>query len=328
MKRTRAYSGKRKRGSGKLISGRITTIRRKKQYNRVSYQIKPEGKHSYQSASAYAKTLIDPWNFRGIRIPDLSCAPTAVWSEELELPLVLSNDSVIKLDLSATSIVHFGIADVTPLTAANHKWTSTPQPITNLNSNAQRYSSGRVVSAMLSLTFTGASTVDEGQILGLQWVPSDKMATSYNSAVTDKIISFANPWVADFTAAMTLPNAYVGAANRGICITYKPVDGTAFEMTPTVTGAGSPLTTFGTAQPKYGGFFVWLSGITTNSPYILKVIVNYEGIALSGSDIPAAVSTANQAAVDYAFNVVGAVTEVGPVSDCKKKQAIARSVGH
>lgn len=217
-----------------------------------------------QHAGKYAASLIDPWIYQDVRIPDLACYPTVTYTAQTEFLWQPVNSSgatdskVLIVDLNANPQWQLanGLGGASPGTRI-----SSPGPI--ITNASTRFSSGRVVSAGIRVKFAGNDANSQGQI----------NVVSYTSTLGSYGAGGAILNNGTVAAAVNTPTTqrqfYSGPLRDGCMATYRPLDSASFEMTDVNTTAGSV---------DQGQFVVSIFGQSTPPPaFTVEITVNLEG---------------------------------------------------
>jgi len=231
-------------------------------YGRLTLQ--KLGNLQQQPRGLYAASLLDPWNHKNVKIPDLSCYPTTTFTATTEFLWKPVYDST---GATSTTALYFDI------TATGAQWQyakgyesnsnggNRTGAVSKLISTAGRalYRASRPVSAGIRIRFAGNDTNSEGQI-SMVAEPGFYGGTSDGNAASTWFNAIMNP--------QQTKSYYIGPQKEGASAIYKPLDSQAFAMY---------LTDLGTT---YGTFIVGLSGNETPGPFTVELIVNYEGTLL------------------------------------------------
>nr|QXP07792.1 MAG: putative capsid protein [Arizlama virus] len=228
------------------------------------------GRVIQQNPGAYAATLIDPFNFKGIRIPDLACYPTCTFSLETSLTWVPvtagddTNTTALVVDLNRDP-QYQAMQGSSGGHAGNRVGAAVPIA-TNLSA---LYKSSRLVSAGVVVKFAGNDSNCKGAISIVNYPGFDAIGVTLNKTTT-----YAN----EVNYPERSVNFYYGPVREGAAAYYRPVDTSCFEIGPI-------------AQVDcFGVFIISLRGIDTTSPptFTVDIQTNWEGIpngAMIGSDM-------------------------------------------
>jgi len=321
---------------------------------------------SNQPFSLYAQTLLDPFNYRGCRIPDLACYPTGVFTQEEEFtwtvstapydPVTPANNTnnrvlIVRIAAENGSNYNFAGVEVTPPTTGGVTYTTGTTPQLVGTNPASRYSSQRVVSGGIQVKFAGNDATSQGVIRGCVLTKNDiiqvnsghfeqfRMASSVTSpnpgAVTqfNDIANVSNNPVAFGTLAILNDYindqrvSYQGPMKYGIGMRYKPVDPLSFTMKTTEV---QTLWTGNVSQYDEDAFFVIsLDGVANGTVLTCRIVVNYEGVVRSDTTgILSLSSPASAASTDHGLNMANSIAGIDSAGSFASTAAsTARLVG-
>lgn len=289
-------------GSKKRKYGPTSSIRRSPNIGPYSTSA---GKSATQHPDAYAKALLDPENNSSCIIPDLNTFPTVTYSSStsFQIPVVSPGGSniagvYVSLTPNPSDTLYFESASSTNSLYA----LTTAQPITGAASMVATYRSARIVAASLRIEHCGNDNLNEGIVIG----------TSYANSIVDGIVT-------SIGAQQNCRNTYVGPAKNGCIITYRPVDGSNFDMKP-----------LNDVAYKYGYLQVHLNGIATTANIQGHLTIHYEGITLTTSDVEFAKIYCAPTAFQATISLVADTKPVGSGDTAGKKQVadVAKSKGN
>lgn len=285
-----------------------------------------------QKSGAYAATLIDPFNHRGIRIPDLACFPTATHSSEYSFlwapsfaTATASNTNALVIDLGPVGggYAQFvqGVGSTAPGVVGARNTTSQKPggggvgAATLTASFDTRFSSARVVSAGVLVQFCGGDADSKGTI-SVVTVPASGVdqlvGQAWVNGTTDPGVNVSSPLLRRVF--------YTGPLVDGCYATYRPMDGSSFNM---VNGAAS--------NNSFGAFVVSLEGTAVTGgglcpEMFVKVIVNYECITADNTYGQENLSVVvDGAATEGALN---AGARIPPVGSAGKHKSDSKKANH
>lgn len=309
----------------------------------------------HQSRTAYAETLINPEMQLEVRIPDMSCYPTACFTAEkhISYPVIKYNDTTDNCILVVPLQGNPGIEYFQGYYSNQSGGTGTPgnkstgnsNPASNFNpvlsSISTKFMSARLVSAILKVTWAGNDSQTSGHIYGAHVVSTNTMTGATQLNGTDVYrnstwngtlgATLANPPLYDKAAWARLPDFHSGPMSKGVCLRYKPVDASAFSMDTVFSDTqlditGSNPTGQGAAKGlpcPYGAFVVMVdptaastgSGLTA-AELQLDLVLNYEGIPwFNDIGIPTAVSASDGSALSHGLNIAGRSNSCFPATE-------------
>lgn len=307
---------------------RTLSTRRPPTRNFKPLRITPTSQLAYQGPSKYALSLIDPFNYKGVRIPDLACHPSAVYSLEF--------DDTVTLQFGATGgTVSQGI--IIPLCGnagakfyANDGSTTVQTPFGNTQQIYQTYSLARIVSAQVIIKFAGNDADMSGSLVGCFFQASDNasgnlnsgqtMAVMLNQAATTANSAFTNLLTVGTKDAgtgaqpafMKRRGAYMGPIADGLKLQFRPADADDFIYRGVTNGTSSTAATAGNATynvPIYDincGFMLGIVGGTVGASrqFTISVTINLEALPVDDSSGQQGIGTyVNPQAQAYGLNV-------------------------
>ena len=241
-----------------------------------------------QPATKYAASLIDPFKYRGVRIPDLACHPSVTYSLEFDTTITLvsgANDGII-IPLCGNA----GIKDYNNSSGAM----SAQVGLGTVSTVATSYSQSRIVSAQCVVKFAGDNNQQSGSIvcafiqagdssgsggfnnvaMSSRWL--DQGAT-LGLASNEKLISGVPSDNPELTKRR---NSYLGPITDGCILQYRPADADDFIYRQTTNGVNA--TSFNSV-PIFNincGFVVGIRGVTPTQgrTFTVSVIVNCEAL--------------------------------------------------
>jgi len=262
---------------------------------------------SMLSHSGYFRTIADPFNFRGVQIPDLTMYPS--------VPFSITDRRSLKLDTNGNGYVCYGISGVTGSVPhgslvpqafststsqnyaigmmSNANATTPIVPTTDLfpsggtvTSNSpivlQQWQTGditipdlfqkvRLVSAGFALDYTGTDLNNQGIITAAFAPRLSIIKDNMNNSTANNLATIQN-----------LPDAKVIPVNKneGAVVLYRPQDFLSLNYSDTqVTQVDSSLWTID--QVIYGGeAYLIVTGGTASTYCQITTVLNYEGIPI------------------------------------------------
>lgn len=296
----------------------------------------------YQSPSSYAQSLIDPFRYQDVRIPDLATHPTGVYTVSADIPWsYLAPGGTVLSTAGNSFIVALGaipffqsILSGTAAGSGRVKGTDLAQTV------RPNFSQSRLVSAGLIMRYNGNDANSTGNITCAVLSALDVVGgqISYGTDVSDSPISASavSPFVAGTnannfwttqvgggTALGKVRNSYFGPVVDGCRMTYRPLDSDDFGMRTNdclatfdqaithkqcanvaVFGEGEDELSVLAAIPHY--FIVNVSGVPSGSApsFNISLSLNYEGIPKDDSiGVPLSGVYCNPASQAYGLNM-------------------------
>jgi hypothetical protein len=231
--------------------------------NKRSTNIRPYvttdfGSSAVQKPEAYAQALLDPENSSACIIPDLNTFPTSVYSSSTSFKLTVnSSTGTTGALISLSSNPNNTIQDESATSTDGAYNYNSFLPVSGAVAMTGTYRSSRIVAASLRIEHCGNDNLNEGIIV----------ATSYGNSRVDS-------QVMNLVSQQNTRNTYVGPAKNGCIITYRPVDGSNFDMHL----LSATLYSFGYLQ-------VHLSGCASGANIQAHLTIHYEGLTTTSSDI-------------------------------------------
>lgn len=216
----------------------------------------------------YLATLQNPFEVRGVRVPDMVTFPSSTFSVEYEKSVVIDSTNLfgafVVYPFNSTTTLTNSNGPVSMMKAAVNTWSGSEEYFLwdQASQIASLYDSIRPVSAGLQIYSIGSSTIDGGEVcVGLD--PRSVNPFSYNCGAYSDLCGQS------FTK--TLP------FKTGGYVTWKPMDNFDMEYFPSIRNKipGTTGSTFDTWPPCM--IAAWAS-LAVGSVVKLKVIVNFEGI--------------------------------------------------
>jgi len=296
------------------------------------------------SNSTYFKTISDPFNFRGVQIPDLCMYPSVPFSVTDRRQLILDvngNGYVIYgADGLQGSIPHGSLVPVTWVTGTTHNFSigmmsnsnaTTPiNPTVNLfptggpvNANSpiflqqwntpgagitNLFEKARLVSAGVAVDYTGNDFDNNGVITAAFAPRSSVVKDSLNGSIPVTVATIQN-----------LPDAKVIPVNKneGAVVLYRPQDFVSLDYTDVQTiyddGSYSRIPDV----VYYGEMYMIVTGGTPGKVLQVTTVLNYEGIPLFNTIDLFAVQTSKSDPLELSatFNALENVTPVSMGTD-------------
>lgn len=285
---------------------------------------------SVQKPAAYAATLLDPFTFKGVRIPDLSCFPTATLNTEvtgLWSPVVTAanNTQAFVFDLcpDGGGQCQLVLGENSSGTKGNRDTAGTnfisgSTGKANFTASVQdRFAAARLVSAGIKVEFAGNDSTTKGS-LNIVALTSNGVDVSGDAAASTTYWSNITEPLLAVTAPYKRRNFYAGPAYKGVHGTYRPMDGGSFVMA--TTKLASPF--------SYGGFVVSLSGLgiaDTAPSFIVSMCCNWEGIVSDNTfGMEQEAVYANTASLEAGMGAASSVPSTGSYGDLSKNSAKAK----
>lgn len=281
---------------------------------------------SSQKPGDYIKTLLDPLNIQGVKIPDLSCYTTCTHREEVTFEWTPS---------TTTDKLYVGLTGQGWYTTA--KEGGNVVTLNNIVSTdlRTRYNGTRLVSAGLLLEFVGDGDTNKGVIAAtfcpfgqkaISGAAATAIGTSYGLDTHAKI----SQWI----------DSYVGPLKHGAFITAKPLDSgsamfrpcrvlndTGTHSTANLNGGGY-YGNFGDNLLGWGHFAVSVKNLDTSTcQFQCKLVLNFESLLVDDTiDVPVTTSPINTAAYSAGMAIASALPSAGPSGSQIAKASVAKSV--
>jgi len=266
----------------------------------VDEYLNDDGKYAPQKRTDYALTLLNPFKLMTVRIPDLSCFPTGVYTQQRNFNWVVS--SVAAATNNQILVVYFGSGNTFTQyyqgdanQPAFGQMTSTTWAPGILDPGLDtRYYSSRLVSAGVRVKYSGNDNANQGTFTTVP-VPRSLLPTPATD-LTNQL------WdTGSMSALQSVPGGMLAPVTSGAIWRYQPQDATAFQMNPTFTTAAQ-LDDYGC----YGAVIIAASGVAANSTFIVELAATWEGICVginNGTD--SAKGPADPVAQAYGMDIAG-----------------------
>lgn len=266
-----------------------------------------------QDPKRYALSLLDSFNYRGVRIPDLACHPSVTYCTEADFTISLTENDGTNSNNDGVIIPLFG----------NNGWkyyasgqTGTPGLGTTTTLNAfgnqstiySQYDTCRLVSAQCIVKFAGNDTASGGTIVGAVMQATDKINTNNSGSETTSQTFLASLFGAPGTASTSfgylIPGgggganptpsldkrrgAYMGPLSEGLRLTWKPTDADDFSYRQ--VGDSTWTNAIGTSPGNSVGPFynipsAFVFGVRSSDAaarsFTVSVVCNWEALPFS-----------------------------------------------
>lgn len=226
-----------------------------------------------QPKGDYARTLIDPFGVSGVRIPDLSCYPTATYRSEKQISWVpqfdgtgTNSSTAMVIDLSPDPQYQLlkgaECSDAGKRRLLNPTGSSVPEYKAPLSTNlGTRFARARLVSAAVIVRYSGNDSECQGTI---------SIVNDCGSVVDGNLNLLNDVSAANVNNATAQKLFYKGPLKNGAAAVYRPLDSAAFAMKKIDTSW------------CYGQFVISIQGakVTANLLPLLEVhiVANFEGV--------------------------------------------------
>jgi len=262
-------------------------------------------RYAYQARTDYAIALLNPFKLMTVRIPDLSCYPTAVYTQQRNFNWVIT--PVGNTTNNQVLVVYFGGNGNTFYqfyqgdgnnpsfgNATNNTW----EPSILDTSLNFRCRSSRLVSAGVRIKFSGNDSNNQGT-MSIAPVPAALAKPTQDLG--------DNMWkTADMGALNQVPGALLAPITSGGVYRYQPQDADSFRMVTTSSTAGTLLT-----SDPFGAVIIALSGVASNSTFIVEIAATYEGIQADiNTGIDSAKGPADPVAQAFGMDIAGRSSNV------------------
>jgi len=267
--------------------------------------VNADGRYAYQKRTDYAVTLLNPFKMMQVRIPDLSCFPTGVYTQERNFIWPVSsagaanNNQILVVYFGAgNSFYNFYQGDANnPSFGQMTNGTWAPGILDG--GIETRYVSSRLVSAGVRIKFTGNDNNNQGT---LSVVPAPRsLVTAPAAALSNNIWNTAN-----MGALNQVPGALLAPITSGAVYRYQPQDATAFQMNDCYS-----LSTQLDDVPCYAAVIIATSGLSATSSFIVEIAATWEGIcANTNNGTDAAKGPADPVAQAFGMDQAGRAANV------------------
>lgn len=319
----------------KEIKKDVKHTAKKKAKRTVAKQL---SKHPHFAAkSSFTRTLLDPFAYRGVKIPDLSTDPSACFSivrrSNLTVPATGVCGQVYGVCLTGSSptftptgglvpsntgaLVPYFVGHDLPATATAATLYPSATSVTNFSlSNynsasgtvAQLFSSCRLVSFGVRIVFTGAALNAQG-----------KITLARTGRNTFRTTDFATAGLS-LAKVQTLPDSVVISVpvSGGGQVCYKPSDFASFDYISTTANTASEVGNMGNE------IFVIVDGAVPNQTFFVEAVWNFEGLPLTNSVslLDSQPSMSDPVSLSVAANTVSAVPAAVSLPQEVAQQAI------
>lgn len=299
-----------------------------------------DGLLRYQSPSSYAQSLLDPFKYTDVRIPDLATHPSGTYTCTYDGQFTYSTTA------SATTgnlfFVALGprpyISGVVPGTARSAGF--------DIGSTvAKNFTQSRLVSASCLVRFNGNDSTSVGNISCAVMTANDRLNSFPSFSSTDDqtcaISPLAvSPFVNNFWGSASahinkVRQSYFGPVVDGCRMTYRPLDEDDFNYRPNypqwafASGADN-ITTKGVAAnlasdtaenllssvANVPHFFVFcVQNASSNPSFNVSITLNYEGIPLDDTiGVPLAGVYCNPSSQAYGLNMAANTRQCTPAT--------------
>lgn len=292
-------------------------------------KIEPNSNLVTQQPSKYAATLIDPFRFRGIRIPDLACHPSVTYSLEYDTTITLTGgstaegayDGIIIPLCGNPGFKYYNNTNGRMSGALSANGTLVSQTcFGNATNIATSYSQSRIVSAQCVVKFAGDDNAQSGSIVGafVQAGDTNGSGGQSNLALTSRWLDQASQaaGTADFfnlIEGVPLQNpeflkrrqSFMGPISDGIILQFRPADADDFIYRQTSNGVNQ--TALG-AVPIFNincGFIFGIRSVTGGATrtFTMSVVVNFEALPVDDNiGLPGVGVYVNPSAQAYGLN--------------------------
>jgi hypothetical protein len=290
-------------------------------------KIQPNSTLVMQPPSKYAATLLDPFRFRGIRIPDLACHPSVTYSLEYDTTITLIPGSSVAGNYDGIIIPLCGNPGFKYYQNTSGVMTGSTTSVTaaqtcfgNASNVASSYSQSRIVSAQVVVKFAGDDNAQAGSIVGAFVQAADTLGSAgqANTVLTSRWLdqghSAASANLANLIEGTPTDNpeflkrrqAYMGPITDGLILQYRPADADDFIYRQTSNGVNQ--TSFGAGAPIFNincGFVFGIRGVPALAPrvFTMSVVVNFEALPVDDNiGLPGVGVYVNPAAQAYGLN--------------------------
>lgn len=290
----------------------------------------------YQSPSSYAQSLLDPFKYQDVRIPDLSTHPTGVFSVTKDLTFTY-NAATSSSDGGSAWLIGLGSVPFyqTVVPAANG---NRIQGVDLAGKCRTNFSQARLVSAGVVMRYNGNDSNCSGNITcavlsaldpvggktaidGSGVVASTPIHASASTFVagSNKASEFWEK-VGDGSSLAAVRNSYFGPVVDGCRMTYRPLDSDDFGLNATWSHLASfsdvvpylansfsdgVLEQAGSTSPVPHYFLCRVSGVSSGTPtFNISVTLNYEGIPVDDTvGVPLSGVYCNPSSQAYGLNM-------------------------
>jgi hypothetical protein len=293
--------------------------------------INPSRRHS-----PYYKTLEDPFNYDGVKIPDDAMYPSSTFTVTYKLELRATEIGTTGQYFTgfaidglrpATSLVQITNFDGNNITWARFDAGGTiPGSLPQNDEIVQIYNRIRPVSAGIVIDPSMASLNDSGTIVGVNLPTHSQSVQQLNPPTALRYSLINDPQLATFSNLENHFNSLrTPVKEGGMCVCYKPADESAFFYMPTQG-------TTNVALPWYGGMAFIMTGLFENSTFQMTYAVNYEGIPRTSSlsIVSPTPSLRDGFDMDHTLNAVADKPDVesGPEATAKAHKVGKTGISH
>jgi len=301
-------------------------------------RVSQPGGISFQEPSKYALSLVDPFTYRGVRIPDLACHQSVCYSTEADFTVSLLTTSIAGLTPYDGVII--------PL-YGNNGWkkynnfngeTGVATPFGNANTIQASYSVARLVSAQVIVKYAGNDVDSAGIIVGALLQASD----GENGGTPAAKIFAAGSTLADASFDLLLDTGgsgqaplakrrggYFGPVQEGLILRYKPTDADDFSYRTVGNGTGDQPGT----KPIYDIPAAFMFGCPSTGAIVkqfsVSVVCNWESLPTDDQIGLAGVGTyVNPASQAFGLNSMAMLPTVSGATptDFSKQDQVVRSI--
>lgn len=278
-----------------------------------------------QPKGDYARTLIDPFGVSGVRIPDLSCYPTATYRCEKQLSWVpqysTTTDSSTAMVIDLCPEPQYQLLNGPESTipgvrrAANPPQTAVPNYIGDLSTGLQtRFDRARLVSAAVIVRYSGNDTECQGSIA----------IVNECGSVLDANLNIANNVTAGTVSDPTQQKVfYKGPLKNGAIAVYRPLDSAAFAMKKT------------DSTTCFGQFVISITGTAKTAANLtpqldVHIVANYEAVVKDNTQgIDEEAFAMDTEATEYGLSAATVYPScyAGTLADIAKMSASANALG-
>jgi len=262
-------------------------------------------RYAYQARTDYAVALLNPFKLMSVRIPDLSCYPTAVYTHQRNFNWVVT--PAANTTNNQILVVYFGGGGNTFYqfyqgdannpsfgSLTNNTW----EPSILDTSLNQRFRTSRLVTAGVRMKFSGNDSNNQGTVTIVP-VPAGVATPSQNLDTT--------LWrTGNMGELNQIPGALLAPITSGCVYRYQPQDADSFKMVTTHATAATVLT-----SNPFGAVIIATSGIAANSTFIVEIAASYEAIQSDiNTGIDAAKGPADPVAQAFGMDIAGRSSNV------------------